>query len=177
MNRENQDRAQLVLPSVVYRESFLEALAESQSRGERLRLSVPVLHEDFDGFVATLLQGDDRARLQPGQVPQSTFWLVGGGTYIGRLSLRHELNENLMQIGGNIGYDMRPSMRRQGYGTLALRLGLVESRKIGLQRVLVTCDRDNIGSRRIIEANGGVLQDEITIPGVDGQVRRYWINL
>jgi predicted acetyltransferase len=120
---------------------------------------------------------DDPAAVPADLVPQTTFWLVDGDAYIGRLSLRHHLNDSLRLIGGHIGYDIRPSMRRQGYGTRALALGLIEARNLGLTRVLVTCDKENTGSRRIIERNGGVLEDETTIPDYDGVILPYWITL
>jgi predicted acetyltransferase len=121
---------------------------------------------------------DDPSKVKPEYVRQSTFWLVEGDTYHGRLSLRHELNEALRQHGGNIGYDIRPSSRRRGLGTLQLALGLDKAREFGLERVLLTCDDNNVASTRIIEANGGVLQDVIDTPGEPGRrSRRYWIEL
>jgi predicted acetyltransferase len=119
----------------------------------------------------------DPAHVVDGFVPQTVFWLVDGGTYVGRLSLRHRINDDLRRIGGHIGYDIRLSLRRRGYGTRALALGLEEARGVGVSRVLITCDKENIGSRRIIERNGGVLEDEITLSDVDGVKLRYWITL
>jgi len=164
---------ELVLPSARYRESFLDALAEYHAEGRYLDLGPG----NFNDFLAWLADGADPDRVPPGFVPQTTYWLVEDGTFLGRLSLRHELNDSLRLNGGHISYDIRPAKRRRGYGTSALALGLDEARKIGLARVLITCDDNNIGSRRIIEANGGVLQDRITVPGEEGLKRRYWIEL
>jgi predicted acetyltransferase len=82
-----------------------------------------------------------------------------------------------MQEGGNIGYGITPSRRRQGYGRLILALALEECRRIRLERVLVTALAANLGSVRIIEANGGRLEDEIDAPSGDGRLRRYWIKV
>ena len=92
-----------------------------------------------------------------------------GPQVVGRISLRHELTAWLLEVGGHIGYAVRPSARRRGHATRALALMLPVAADHGLDRVLVTCDVDNVGSRRVIEANGGVLED------VRGTKRRYWV--
>ena len=108
-------------------------------------------------------------------VPASRFWLIGAeNRYLGDVDVRHHLNEALGRFGGHIGYKIRPSERRKGYGKLICRLGIEEARKLGIGDILITCDDDNIGSCKIIEANGGQLQDKIDN---DRAVltRRYWI--
>jgi predicted acetyltransferase len=110
-------------------------------------------------------------------VQQTTWWLVEGDTYLGRISIRHALNDSLLFEGGNIGYDIRPSARGKGLGTLQLALALPKAREIGLTRALLTCDWDNVRSARVIEANGGVFQDEVPVPGKTRINRRYWIDL
>jgi predicted acetyltransferase len=111
-------------------------------------------------------------------VPCSTFYLIDGdGKILGKSSFRHELNDFLRTIGGNIGYVIRQKDRRKGCGTEILRLTLEKAKQLGLHRVLVTCDEDNIASAKIIEKNGGVFentfqQNEQAVPK-----RRYWISL
>ena len=97
------------------------------------------LTDDFGAFVQELYYQKDRANLKPGRVPASEFWLIDDDEFIGRLSLRHELNEYLLKIGGHIGYEIRPSKRRQGYGTAILRLGLEKARELDLHRVFSRC--------------------------------------
>src|SRR6185503_15708940 len=100
-----------------------------------------------------------------------------GSRIVGRVSIRHELNEFLMRIGGHIGYTVVPEFRRRGYATEMLRQSLAISRqRFGLTRVLVTCDDDNVGSIRTIEKNGGVLENIVTGPDLDTPKRRYWIE-
>lgn len=140
-------------PSERYKVSFLAALREYHAEGRYHEYDPAILELDFAWFVK--FQLNKRVNPQPGRVRESIFWLVEGDEFIGRTALRHELNDNLRLIGGHIGYDIRPSKRRQGYGTLICKLVLAEARKTGLRRAMITCDEDNIGSRKIIEANGG----------------------
>ena len=111
-----------------------------------------------------------------GYVPASQFWLVTeSGVYIGDVDIRHCLNESLKRYGGHIGYKIRPTCRRRGYGTLICRLGLAKARLLGIGDILITCDDDNIASYKIIEANGGVLRDRVD-NGREVLTRRYWIR-
>jgi predicted acetyltransferase len=97
------------------------------------------------------------------------LWMVDGETVVGRVSLRHELTPWLLEVGGHIGYAVRPSARRRGYASEALRLMLQVAAERGIDPALVTCDEDNVGSRRVIEANGGVLED------LRGGKLRFWV--
>jgi predicted acetyltransferase len=109
-------------------------------------------------------------------VPASTLFLLRGETFIGRVSIRHRLNEFLLRIGGHIGYYIRPDERGKGYGSRILAMALEKARRLGLTRVLVTCDEGNLASRKIIEKNGGLLEN--VEPTKDGPAkRRYWIAL
>ena len=97
------------------------------------------------------------------------------GRIVGMIDLRHRLNDFLAEFGGHIGYSVRPDERRKGYAKRMLELVLQEARARGLKRVLITCDDDNEGSARTIEANGGVFE---RMAKMDGEVlRRYWIEL
>ncbi len=168
---------ELVLPSSRYRESCLEALAEYRAEGYVPTRAEIVAERGFDAFLVALREMDDRGKVKPGLVRQTTCWLVEGDTYLGRLSLRHALNESLLIEGGNTGYDLRPSARGRGLGTLQLTLGLQKAREAGLLRVLLTCADTNVRSQRVIEANGGVFQDVVPVPRHDALNRRYWIEL
>jgi predicted acetyltransferase len=93
------------------------------------------------------------------------------------VNLRHTLNARLREFGGHIGYEIRPSARGRGHATQALHLALERAWDLGLERVLLTCDVVNLGSRRVIEKGGGVLEGEFTVPGHAEPIRRYWIPL
>jgi predicted acetyltransferase len=168
---------ELVRPSVRYRESYMRAAEEFPPGEDSLIFEREHATRDFDGFVRSVKAWSAGRDLPRGWVASSTFWLVEDGEYIGSINIRHELNDWLLRYGGHIGYAIRPSRRRRGYGTLMCRLALDEARALGLKRVLITCDADNVGSRKIIEANGGVLENEVAQPDRDVPKLRYWIDL
>ena len=104
-----------------------------------------------------------------GWVTGTYLWMVDDDEVVGRISLRHTLTPWLLEVAGHIGYAVRPTARRRGHATRALALMLPVARDRGIADVLVTCDEDNSGSRAVIEANGGVLED------VRGGKLRFWI--
>ena len=116
--------------------------------------------------------------VQEGWIPAEQYIAVDEQqTIVGMLNLRKALNDYLRNYIGHIGYSVAPSKRRQGLGTRILQLALSEAKKLGLQKVLVTCADDNIASAKVIEQNGGVLEDKRLDPGDGKLTRRYWITL
>jgi predicted acetyltransferase len=174
-------KVKLERPSVKYKTSFIAAVQEFRVNGSGLEdlqeLGLVNLENDFEAYIQSRLRWENPATLEPGKVLQSEFWLVNNLEYFGRAKLRHELNDHLRLFGGHIGYEIRPSRQRQGFGTLILKLVLEKARAIGLRQVLMTCDVANLGSRGVIEANGGELEGEFQLDWHDKPIRRYWINL
>lgn len=113
--------------------------------------------------------------LAPGRVPATMLLAVVDGEVVGRVHIRHELSLGLRASGGHIGYGVRPQFRRRGYATKMLDQGLEFLGDLGVERVLVTCDDNNVASIRTIERGGGILEDKIEF--AEGAVtRRYWID-
>jgi predicted acetyltransferase len=176
--------AQLVRPSVRHARSYVAALREGFRRGAQEIVSerrIRQIETDFAAYLAAITDQTGRIRLPTGEivpkVPFSIFWLVEDDEFIGEASVRHRLNAYLVKEGGHVGYGIRPSRQRQGFGKLILALALEECRRLGLERVLLTCLEDNVASARIIEANGGELENVIRHPVGRGRLRRYWISL
>lgn len=167
----------LVLPDSAYRESVLAGLREFQAEPRFASLDVSAITADFPAYVAAQRARADAAGLSPGQIPETVLWLMDGEAFIGRLSIRTTRDEALLRTIGNIGYMIRPSRRRMGYGTAILALALPEAQALGLTRVLVTCDEDNSASRKIIERNGGRLEGATPSRNAPGLTLRFWIDL
>jgi predicted acetyltransferase len=159
---------QLVLPTVDVETSYRAAAAESRSEGERWPYT-----DDIDDFAAYVekLHADSLADTPRAAdwVPSTTWWYVDDTAYFGRITVRHRLTPHLLEIGGHIGYDTRRTARRQGHATAMLQAVLPHAHDLGIDQALVTCDVDNVGSRKVIESAGGVLEDERS-----GK-RRYWV--
>ena len=177
-------QAKLVPPAPRHARSYVAALREGFRRGVQAAVAEADIHlieTDFARHIARITDRTGRIRLPTGEfvpkVPYSLRWLVEGDEFIGEASIRHELNAHLLREGGHVGYGIRPSRQRRGYGRLILALALEECRRLGLERVLVTSLADNLGSVRIIEANGGRLENETIDPSGRRRLRRYWISL
>jgi predicted acetyltransferase len=169
----------LVAPQEKFQWQFLAMVEEFRTAGENRHESLPELvTRGFGSYIRHLHDMAEGKRFLPGFVPSTTFWLVVNGTkVVGESHLRHYLTWALKNEGGHIGYAIRPSERRKGYGTRILALTLEKAMGLGLERVLVTCDTDNVASARIIEKNGGIFQDQSISKRSGKPVSRYWIEI
>ncbi|NMB96285.1 MAG: GNAT family N-acetyltransferase [Clostridiaceae bacterium] len=152
-------------------------IKEYQDEGKSRNVDLEELSANFCAHVQEILSWEVRHR--PDRVKETELWLIESNECIGTVRIRHELNNNLVNIGGHIGYGIRPSRRGRGYGKIILKLALDECKKMGILKVLITCSPDNIASKKIIEYNGGLLENEIYAK-LDGKTRRtlrYWIYL
>ena len=131
--------------------------------------------DDFDLFLEKV--NDGKKKKENDFSPQITYGVFDDNCLIGAFSLRLELVGCLINHGGNIGYFVRPSKRKMGYGTKILKCALKEALKYGLDRVLITCRVDNIGSSKVIIKNGGILENIYYDSDKNEKIYRYWINL
>lgn len=166
------ERLELALPSLELEAACQECEADFQRAGETF---LGIAGADYPQFVERC---QNYEQVDEGKVPQLDFFLLrDDATILGWSGLRLRLIPRLEDIGGHIGYRIRPTERRKGYGARILALTLAQARKHGLSDVLLTCDSDNIGSRRIIERNGGQLASESVSPQSGVLVARYWIHV
>lgn len=168
-----EQRLQLVSPAARWQAAFLAMARECEAVGEhRYELAL----RDFAGYVRKAEATHRGDNLPERWVPTAELWLEHDSEIVGCVRLRLALNPFLEREGGHVGYDIRPSRRRRGYGTALLRLALTQARALGMDRVLVTCDDDNIGSAKVIERNGGVLAGRCSSEQSGKPVRQYWIE-
>jgi len=179
---------ELVEPHARFHRSFLAAVDELVAAGEEARFAglpvfglgeplgpafTPVSVVEPAGFAAMVdLVVAAKRPFSPrpeGYVPWTELWMAEGDEYLGRITLRHELTPALFTWGGHIGYAVRPSARRRGHASAALRGMLAVAGRRGIDPVLVTCDVDNVASRRVIERAGGEQED------IREGKRRYWV--
>jgi len=131
----------------------------------------------FPRYLEVLAEQRRGEHLLPGHVASTFLFAFAGSRITGRVSIRHELNAYLARVGGHIGYTVVPEFRRKGVATEMLRQAIVIARdELGLERVLLTCDEDNVGSIRTIEKSGGVFESLVADPGMAKPKRRYWID-
>ncbi len=155
----------LVSPSAKHAKSWREALDEFESEDREGFWNIPSKPTNIEDYVQRVENHAQGIDLPGSGVPSTTFWLIDDDRFIGHINIRHELNERLERIGGNIGYAIRPSERNKGYGAQILALALPYAMDIGLKEALITCDNDNIASQKIILRNGGVFTENIEVEG------------
>ncbi|MCL2548003.1 MAG: GNAT family N-acetyltransferase [Symbiobacteriaceae bacterium] len=167
---------ELVTPALEHKQAAWEYRQECLDCGESSIHGSSSFSEavDYESWLAKINRNERVA--SPGWVTGSVYFAIVEGRIVGTVAVRHYLNDALLNDGGHIGYEIRPSQRRQGYGKQMLILALLKCREFGIERVLITCDKDNIASAKTAMSAGGKLENETT--GEDGGiVQRYWIGL
>jgi len=167
---------ELVFPTIEMKQAALEFRQEHINQGEtHISGSGSFLQaEDYESWLEKITSA--KTASETGWVDCSTYFAMLGDRIIGTTQIRHTLNSLLRYDGGNIGYGVRPSERMRGYATKILALALDECRKLGIDKVLVTCNTVNIGSAKTILNNGGALDSEF-IDARGEAAQRYWINV
>ncbi len=156
--------------------SFRKAVAEFARETPPWQFAFDFSHSTvFANYVRQLERCSHGIDVPAHFVPNTYFVGIVDGAVVGRISLRHLLNDFLAKVGGHIGYGVIPSQRRQGYATDMLRNALPLCAGLGIRRALITCDEHNIGSRKVIEACGGIFEGMIDDPESNGRKRRYWV--
>ena len=156
-----------------YRREFLEYGGSCDGTGSFMR------YEDPLEWLEKVNAFRDPKNVPQGYVPASQYIFVreSDGKIVGMIQIRHFLNEFLGKFGGNIGYSVAPSERRKGYASQMLAMALPECKKIGLDKILITCIRENEASRRTILKNGGIYESTVYEPDEKIYLERYWIDI
>ena len=164
----------LVLLTTEYKKQLNDMMDEWTNTNERIIPSALTVNDyhDFDFYKNHLC----RDKEINGLVPDTTYFCLDTdrNIFVGAVNIRHYLTEKLKFSGGHIGDGIRPSERRNGYGSAMIGLAIEEAKKMGINRVLMCCDKKNIASAKSIMNNGGILENEVDVDGTI--IQRYWIN-
>lgn len=163
-------------PNLSDQDEYLAYLSEWGTEDEITPYSSRLNGLTYEAFIENLSWKERGLYDQENLVPDNTYILVDEKNHIyGALNFRHQLNPYLYQYGGHVGYGIRPSERNKGYGELILKLGLEIAKKRKYDDILVTCDEDNIASKKIILKNGGIFENKVFKH--DGYILRFWFHL
>ena len=161
-----------------YREAYRESVKQNVL-GKIKKHNILFIDPDENDVIKVFKDSRDESKLPENYVPSYDYFAVDDDKLVGIIHIRVRLTDNLLRYGGHIGYAINPKYWNKGYGKQLLELALRDYKDlIEDDRILITCDDDNIGSYKIIEANGGVLENKVE--NVDGKekflTRRYWIK-
>jgi len=131
----------------------------------------------FEDLIVRLSKNSRGEELPEGHVPSSMLYGFVDNEIIGRVSIRHDLNDHLRKRGGHIGYSVAPKFRKLGYATEMVKQTLPYCKKIGLNEILITCAVNNIPSWKIIENIGGSLKEEVWDDVDNEMIKKYWVDL
>jgi len=168
------DIIKLVLPKKEHEKQVIDYKNEFEINGDALNGSAGLARANSYEEWLSGLSGNTT---QAGLVKSSQYLAVrtDDNKIVGMINIRHTLNDYLLQFGGHIGYSVRKSERRKGYAKEMLRLALVKCKELGIDKVLITCNKENIASAKTITGNGGVLENEVQEQ--DRITQRYWIDI
>jgi predicted acetyltransferase len=174
-NKINADNLKLVKLEKKYMPQLIDMMDEWYAAGEKVIPSTiaKVDYHDYEEYIESL----NAKYPYINRVPSSTYFCLDTerNIFVGAVNIRHYLNDSLLLCGGHIGDGVRPSERRRGIATAMIKLALEKCKELDIERVLMTCDKDNIGSAKSIMNNGGILENEVMNNGVLNQ--RYWIDI
>ena len=129
-------------------------------------------YEEYKSWLVSNVRSSQMTQVVDGwKVPQTTYWLYENNQPVGIGRIRHFLTEKLLEEGGNISYAIEPSARGRGLGKLLLSMLLTECREMGMGKALITTNKDNLVSQKVIHANGGQMEKE------NEKYRYFWVHL
>ena len=170
-------KLELIKPNMDLEKEYHDFAKEWENCGEEIiPFSARLLDMNYREWLKYTYKIEEEETCPSHLVPAYTYFLISKNKrIIGAINIRHSLSDYLFNYGGHIGYGVRPSERGKGYASLMLSLSLPIAKKLGIEKILITCDKENIGSAKTILNNGGVLENEVK---KDGEIiQRYWIEL
>lgn len=147
------DRLELVIPSEKYKEKINDYKDEFIKNGDSMDGTAGLQNADtFEKWYSALIDNSNEKTVRDGLVPATTYLAIrkSDSKLVGMIDIRHKLNEYLLNFGGNIGYSIRKTERRKGFATEMLKLALEKCKDMKIDKVLITCDKDNIASAKTI---------------------------
>ena len=170
-------KIKLIRPTADMKQQIMDYRAEFVSNGERVHGSALLgEYETFEEWFADVVKNSSEATVADGWVPSTTLLSVDeDNNIIGMIDIRHRLNDYLLAYGGHIGYSVRKSERRKGYASQMLEQALEICKDMGIEKVLITCAKDNVASAATIRNGGGILENEVYEDDV--LMQRYWIDI
>ena len=172
------NRLKLILPKSEHKDILMDYKREFLENGDSMDGTAGLGDtETFEEWYSAFCDNLKEETVRRGLVPATTYMAVStnDNRLIGMIDIRHYLNDYLLNCGGHIGYSIRKSERQHGYATEMLALALIECLKLNINKVLITCDKDNVASAKTIIKNGGMLENER--PEENRITQRYWITL
>lgn len=169
-------------PSLKYKEQAREYIQEFIDAGSDINgaggLHSYLAKDGYEAWLQEVERKSDVSRQEPGEIASSTFFYMReeDEKIIGMVNIRYGLNEFLFNEGGHIGYSIRPTERGRGYATQMLEQALWFCQFIGLEKVLVVCDKSNIASARVIQKCGGIMENEFYSEHYEEVLQRYWLS-
>jgi len=172
------NRLKLVLPTPDHKSKVMDYKRGFIENGDRIYGSGGLKNaESFNKWYISVCNNLNEETVRKGLSPETTYLAIciDDGNLVGMINIRHRLNDFLFKFGGHIDYSVMKSQRQKGYATEMLGLALKECIRLNIKKVLITCDKNNIGSAKTIINNGAILENEITEKNKICQ--RYWITL
>lgn len=156
-----------------YRQEFLDAGDSMDGCGSLRRIADPM------EYIKKCMDYESPETLPEGRVIATQFLFVReeDNRLVGMIQVRHYFNDYLSKYGGNIGYSIRPSERQKGYAKAMLGAVLPFCREIKLEKILITCNDNNIASEKTIISNGGIYESTVYEPDENINLKRFWITL
>lgn len=172
------------IPSLERKNEIIEYLDEFVKYGSDINGSGS-LDKIYDGYTfeealdRCLKMEDEEYAKSVGRCQGRTFLLIreNDNKIVGTINVRWNLNEAMLRFGGHIGYGIRPTERRKGYNKINLYLGMLEAKKVGLEKVMLDCDVNNLGSDKTLKALGGKLERTEVDPSDGILTNVYWFNV